>query len=145
MYRGYRMRLATTGPLSNSEHVRRACFAATPTASPQGPAPITARSSIAVALLSRHFDDLVAMRADAHVLDRRMGEVLQPVQIGPGGRGQIGEPAHVTERLLPAGQGLVYRRDAPQAFHVGGHRIAGLRSEERRVGKECRSRWAPYH
>src|SRR5204862_5309987 len=22
---------------------------------------------------------------------------------------------------------------------------AGLRSEERRVGKECRSRWAPYH
>ena len=21
----------------------------------------------------------------------------------------------------------------------------GLRSEERRVGKECRSRWAPYH
>ena len=26
------------------------------------------------------------------------------------------------------------------------HRIAGLgRSEERRVGKECRSRWSPYH
>ena len=23
--------------------------------------------------------------------------------------------------------------------------IAGLRSEERRVGKECRSRWSPYH
>src|SRR5256885_12195415 len=22
---------------------------------------------------------------------------------------------------------------------------AGLRSEERRVGKECRSRWSPYH
>ena len=21
----------------------------------------------------------------------------------------------------------------------------GLRSEERRVGKECRSRWSPYH
>ena len=21
----------------------------------------------------------------------------------------------------------------------------GIRSEERRVGKECRSRWAPYH
>ena len=26
------------------------------------------------------------------------------------------------------------------------HRIAtNLRSEERRVGKECRSRWSPYH
>src|SRR2546422_11674966 len=24
-------------------------------------------------------------------------------------------------------------------------RASGLRSEERRVGKECRSRWSPYH
>ena len=24
-------------------------------------------------------------------------------------------------------------------------RILGERSEERRVGKECRSRWSPYH
>src|SRR5258708_26430260 len=24
-------------------------------------------------------------------------------------------------------------------------RVPGLRSEERRVGKECRSRWSPYH
>ena len=23
--------------------------------------------------------------------------------------------------------------------------LAGARSEERRVGKECRSRWSPYH
>ena len=23
--------------------------------------------------------------------------------------------------------------------------LAGVRSEERRVGKECRSRWSPYH
>ena len=23
--------------------------------------------------------------------------------------------------------------------------VAGVRSEERRVGKECRSRWSPYH
>ena len=27
----------------------------------------------------------------------------------------------------------------------GSIRIAGMRSEERRVGKECRSRWSPYH
>src|SRR5438874_12785629 len=26
-----------------------------------------------------------------------------------------------------------------------GGTIARMRSEERRVGKECRSRWAPYH
>ena len=29
------------------------------------------------------------------------------------------------------------------AGHFAGHH--GLRSEERRVGKECRSRWSPYH
>ena len=26
-----------------------------------------------------------------------------------------------------------------------GYRLYGPRSEERRVGKECRSRWSPYH
>ena len=26
-----------------------------------------------------------------------------------------------------------------------GERVAKIRSEERRVGKECRSRWSPYH
>ena len=41
--------------------------------------------------------------------------------------------------------------DAPSllkaiAFFVGGSATAnGKRSEERRVGKECRSRWSPYH
>ena len=28
---------------------------------------------------------------------------------------------------------------------VFGFSLACLRSEERRVGKECRSRWSPYH
>src|SRR3712207_7794307 len=28
---------------------------------------------------------------------------------------------------------------------LGGRRRPGARSEERRVGKECRSRWSPYH
>ena len=28
---------------------------------------------------------------------------------------------------------------------TGARKIPVLRSEERRVGKECRSRWSPYH
>ena len=28
---------------------------------------------------------------------------------------------------------------------IGSDALCGLRSEERRVGKECRSRWSPYH
>src|SRR3712207_8217320 len=35
------------------------------------------------------------------------------------------------------------RRMRMEAWLRGGHRFA--RSEERRVGKECRSRWLPYH
>ena len=30
------------------------------------------------------------------------------------------------------------------AVYIGAPRF-GARSEERRVGKECRSRWSPYH
>src|SRR5256885_10133297 len=33
---------------------------------------------------------------------------------------------------------------ATGVLHEGGH-VTGVRSEERRVGKECRSRWSPYH
>src|SRR6266705_826277 len=39
-------------------------------------------------------------------------------------------------------------RDYPPraaAGHVRGFPPSGRRSEERRVGKECRSRWSPYH
>ena len=33
-----------------------------------------------------------------------------------------------------------------QAIGIDGEpQPAGFRSEERRVGKECRSRWSPYH
>ena len=44
MYSGYRTRLETIGPRSKSVARRLARWAATPTASPHGPAPITARS-----------------------------------------------------------------------------------------------------
>src|SRR3989442_7691728 len=30
-------------------------------------------------------------------------------------------------------------------FHTGRRFLRPSRSEERRVGKECRSRWSPYH
>ena len=33
---------------------------------------------------------------------------------------------------------------AMAATMIGGA-VIGSRSEERRVGKECRSRWSPYH
>src|ERR1044071_1076901 len=53
-------------------------------------------------------------------------------------------------RLIPT----VYRPDSVPALRVWdleqyislvGPRLESGRSEERRVGKECRSRWSPYH
>src|SRR3712207_9004213 len=53
---------------------------------------------------------------------------------GPG----LGEFAAVNRLPLPhAVQWDVEVRDAPT--------VRPARSEERRVGKECRSRWSPYH
>src|SRR3989454_6453586 len=33
----------------------------------------------------------------------------------------------------------------PKAFYAAATEYLKARSEERRVGKECRSRWSPYH
>src|SRR2546422_9475131 len=48
------------------------------------------------------------------------------------------------------GMGVVYRGSdlklrRPVALKFLAPSWAGNRSEERRVGKECRSRWSPYH
>src|SRR2546425_11159528 len=50
-----------------------------------------------------------------------------------------------TEETVKEGRMQVVAQ--PFRTHVARAAItaAGLRSEERRVGKECRSRWSPYH
>ena len=52
--------------------------------------------------------------------------------------------AYVAHKMLEEGFEVREPLKDFQAFvreHIGNHR----RSEERRVGKECRSRWSPYH
>src|SRR5687767_4101210 len=48
--------------------------------------------------------------------------------------GRLANTGYVS--ILPVDQGIE---------HSGGASFAPNRSEERRVGKECRSRWSPYH
>src|SRR2546430_14043634 len=42
-------------------------------------------------------------------------------------------------------EGLAERRRDARRAEPGAHDFVDQRSEERRVGEECRSRWAPYH
>ena len=49
-------------------------------------------------------------------------------------------------RIAPGGNSGVKYRVQDRAILVAGKHYPGAkRSEERRVGKECRSRWSPYH
>ena len=48
------------------------------------------------------------------------------------------ERARQIHKLLPVGTAALGRT-------LSAASLMGNRSEERRVGKECRSRWSPYH
>src|SRR5258708_15075223 len=74
-------------------------------------------------------DDLVTgVQTCALPISMRSESWLHMVQ----GRERIGPEAHQVIVSLIQG-------------HPRDTRMAWLRSEERRVGKECRSRWSPYH
>src|SRR5690242_20863285 len=55
-------------------------------------------------------------------------------------RGSGAELAARAEALAAHARGGVEGAD-----QLGGADVLEVRSEERRVGKECRSRWSPYH
>ena len=67
------------------------------------------------------------------------------------------EPAEIDYIMMPvselpvsAGLGAFLEGEMFQQIQVPASSVPagaefGIRSEERRVGKECRSRWSPYH
>src|SRR2546422_9292027 len=79
--------------------------------------------------------DLAAQAADQHL--EHVGErVVVVVPHVRGNGGAVEHAALVEHEQLEQGELLSAQRDRP---------TAAPRSEERRVGKECRSRWSPYH
>ena len=56
--------------------------------------------------------------------------------------GTYGVARDITERKL-AEETIAFHAYYDQLTRLPNQRL--LRSEERRVGKECRSRWSPYH
>src|SRR3712207_9279045 len=60
---------------------------------------------------------------------------------------ELGASAKTARRaalLHDIGKAVSHEVEGPHAL-VGGELARRHRSEERRVGKECRSRWSPYH
>src|SRR3989441_979596 len=55
----------------------------------------------------------------------------------------LGHPSSPTRVLLRLRRQIIWRRG--EDLNPRGTFWAPIRSEERRVGKECRSRWSPYH
>src|SRR2546426_9871474 len=57
-------------------------------------------------------------------------------------RGRLADAERYRREAMAANEGW----GVPAAYFKGALRLASSdRSEERRVGKECRSRWSPYH
>ena len=75
--------------------------------------------------------------AEARV--RMLPETLKMIVDGAHPKGDVfadGYFCRQYRRRLPVGSGHVAVQEQPDQ---------SVRSEERRVGKECRSRWSPYH
>src|SRR4051794_24754425 len=116
---------------SSSTQAMPACFAATPTASPQGPAPMTSRLTDSVFTLPRHscsghLDNLIAPGSHAYVANRNPRELLQTVEVRPGSCREIRQPPGGSGRLLPPLECLIDRLPPPQCISFRRHFLAGL-------------------
>ena len=100
---------------------------------------------------------LDAPAADRPALIRRMRSPMDGMYpFIPGGpdqlamhEGTFGFPIERADEQLRAGLGELEEARVRERVEAGIHQAARAlthrRSEERRVGKECRSRWSPYH
>ena len=98
-------------------------------------------------------DTLVRFIQEGH---RDIAGILKDDKLGDREKRAVGEVwiitrdlAYDTDKFLPivranVGRGVGYRYLLPDGPELA-QRFRDLRSEERRVGKECRSRWSPYH
>ena len=91
--------------------------------------------------------------------DPETGAALLPSAVAflPGGEVIVGARAKAlagerpldtilsVKRFMGLGLEHVSAEDRRRYRFAGGEGVVRLRSEERRVGKECRSRWSPYH
>src|SRR6266540_992312 len=121
----------TGGPVYTADRARRRLVPAGPAASGgamPGDTAVPGDSAVAVA-----GGRIVAVTAAG---DQRIRDLTGPATevIGLAGRALL--PGFQDAHVHPAFAGVTM---------TGCNLIGAARSEERRVGKECRSRWSPYH
>ena len=83
-----------------------------------------------------------------HVIDRESHVQLREVDAIAWDLGAIelgGYPHFMLKEIMEQPETVRATVRGRLLFDQGTARLNGLRSEERRVGKECRSRWSPYH
>ena len=92
----------------------------------------------------------------SNILEAGWAEALEPVAANITAMGDfLRQEIAAGRTYLPSGENVLRAFKQPFAdvrvlivgqdpYPTPGHPV-GLRSEERRVGKECRSRWSPYH
>ena len=72
---------------------------------------------------------------------------MRMILVGPPGAGKGTQAARLVETYsIPhISTGDMFRAAVQAGTELGKRADDYMRSEERRVGKECRSRWSPYH
>ena len=77
-------------------------------------------------------------------MERKVAAHMQlrpgPMEVGPHGAIQT-----VADAVKLMGKELITPEEVDRPIYLLAPIVVFLRSEERRVGKECRSRWSPYH
>jgi len=87
------------------------------------------------------------------LMDKNPPDKYRMAVEGSGGPGFVRGETAITLSDIPGGTKVSYSADVQVGGLIAGvgQRMLGgvskmmARSEERRVGKECRSRWSPYH
>ena len=92
-----------------------------------------------------------AKQARMQILDRMEAEISVPDSLSPNAPRILKmsiDPEKIRDVIGPGGKtirGITQRTGVKMNVEDTGEVSIVLRSEERRVGKECRSRWSPYH
>ena len=108
--------------------------------------------------LEEVLESAVASHGLVHTWSRFVEPALKSLRSAPGGDPVGSSPAIMLVNAFQRVCRCAYQSRPTRAL-IGGDRVAivsdalhetpaqvvGVRSEERRVGKECRSRWSPYH